>query len=65
VILAGLGNVQGAIIGGFVVGMLEAVAYYVLGAGWQDVVSVFILILILLVKPSGLFGTEVKGVLER
>jgi len=65
VILAGLGNVQGAIIGGFIVGMLEAVAYYVLGAGWQDVVSVFILILILLVKPSGLFGTEVKGVLER
>jgi branched-chain amino acid transport system permease protein len=65
VILAGLGNVRGAIIGGFIVGMLEAVAYYVLGAGWQDVVSVFILILILLVKPSGLFGTEVKGVLER
>jgi branched-chain amino acid transport system permease protein len=65
VILAGLGNVRGAIIGGFIVGMLEAVSYYTLGAGWQDVVSVVILILILLVKPSGLFGTEVKGALER
>ena len=65
VILAGLGNVRGAIIGGFIVGMLESISYYALGSGWQDVVSVVILILILLVKPSGLFGTEVKGILER
>jgi len=65
VILAGLGNIRGAIIGGFIVGMLESISYYWLGAGWQDVVSVAILIIILLVKPSGLFGTEVKGVLER
>ncbi len=65
VILAGLGNTRGAIIGGFIVGMLESISYYALGAGWQDVVSVVILILILLVKPSGLFGSEVKGMLER
>lgn len=65
VILAGLGNIRGSIIGGFIVGILEAASYYYLGAGWQDVVSVSILIIILLVKPSGLFGTEVKGILER
>jgi len=65
VILAGLGNIRGAIIGGFIVGIAEAASYYFLGAGWQDVTSVTMLIIILLFKPSGLFGTEVKGILER
>jgi branched-chain amino acid transport system permease protein len=64
VILAGFGNVRGAMIGGFIVGMIEALSYYFLGSGWQRVVSVSILVLILLFKPAGLFGTEVKGVLE-
>lgn len=65
VILVGLGNVGGSIIGGFIVGMLQTFSYYFLGAGWQDTVSLSILILILLFKPSGIFGTEVKGILER
>jgi branched-chain amino acid transport system permease protein len=63
--LVGLGNVEGAIIGGFLVGMLETGSYYYLGSGWQDVITLFVLILILLFKPSGLFGSEVKGVWER
>ena len=65
VIMVGLGNVSGSIIGGLIVGILEAASYYFLGAGWQNVVSLIVLILILLFKPSGLLGTEVKGVLER
>jgi len=65
VMLVGLGNVGGAIIGGFIVGIVETLSYYFLGAGWQDVASLLILVLILLFKPSGIFGTEVKGVLER
>jgi branched-chain amino acid transport system permease protein len=65
VMLVGLGNIPGAIVGGFIVGMLESASYYFLGAGWQDVITLFVLILILLFKPSGLFGTEVKGVWER
>jgi branched-chain amino acid transport system permease protein len=65
VILVGLGNVAAAIPGGFIVGMLETASYYFLGAGWQDVASLSILILILLLKPAGLFGSEVKGIWER
>ncbi|RLC66616.1 MAG: branched-chain amino acid ABC transporter permease [Chloroflexi bacterium] len=65
VTVVGLGNVGGAIIGGFIVGLLESFAYYFLGQGWQDVASLVMLILLLLFKPSGLFGSEVKGVLER
>lgn len=65
VMLVGLGNVPGAVVGGFIVGMLESFSYVYLGSGWQDVVPVSVLILILLLKPSGLFGAEVKGVWER
>jgi branched-subunit amino acid ABC-type transport system permease component len=38
------------------VGLLETVSYYFLGAGWQDSVSLLVIALILLFKPSGLFG---------
>lgn len=66
VMMVGLGNVPGSILGGFLVGLLETVTYYYLGGGWQDVVSLCLLIVILIFKPSGLFGTtEVKGKLER
>ena len=65
VTVVGLGNVGGSIVGDFIVGLLESFAYYFLGQGWQDVASLVMLILLLLLKPSGLFGSEVKGVLER
>jgi branched-chain amino acid transport system permease protein len=65
VTIVGLGSVSGAIVGGFLVGVFESLSYYFLGQGWQDVASLGMLILLLLFKPSGLFGTKVKGVLER
>jgi branched-chain amino acid transport system permease protein len=58
VVLVGLGNMAGAIPGGFLVGLLETFSYYAFGSGWQDVISLSILILILLLKPSGLFGSR-------
>jgi branched-chain amino acid transport system permease protein len=57
VILVGLGNVPAAIPGGFIVGLIETISYYAFGAGWQEVVNLSILILILLVRPAGLFGS--------
>jgi branched-chain amino acid transport system permease protein len=65
VILAGLGNVQGAIAGGFIVALLQTLTSYFIGPGWEDVVPTALIILILLFKPSGLFGSEVKGVWEQ
>ncbi len=60
VILVGLGNIQATIIGGFLVGLIEAVTSFSLGAMWQDVVSLSIIILVLLFKPTGLFGKKLK-----
>jgi branched-chain amino acid transport system permease protein len=65
VTIVGLGNVEGAIVGGFIVGLFESVTYFYLGEGWQELASLGLLILILLVKPTGLFGTEIKSVWER
>jgi branched-chain amino acid transport system permease protein len=65
VTIAGLGNVEGAIIGGFIVGIFESLSYFYLGQGWQEVASLSLLILLLLFKPTGLFGTNVKSVWER
>jgi branched-chain amino acid transport system permease protein len=65
VILAGLGNVEGAIVGGFLVALLQTLTSYFIGVGWEDVVPTALIILILLFKPSGLFGSEVKGIWEQ
>ncbi len=65
VIIAGLGNVAGALVGGFVVALLGTLTSYLIGVGWEDVIPTAVIMLILLVKPSGLFGSEVKGVHEQ
>jgi len=65
VMLAGLGNVSGAIVGGLIVGMVEAFSFQFIGEGWPAVISAVILIIVLVVKPSGIFGSAVKGVWER
>lgn len=64
-ILVGMGNIWGSIYGGLIVGLLETISYYRFGAGWQDVISLVIIILILLIKPSGLFAQKgVKSAVE-
>lgn len=65
VILAGLGNVAGALVGGFIVGLLSTLTSYFVGVGWEDVIPTAVVMIILLIKPSGLFGSEVKGIHEQ
>lgn len=55
-ILGGIGSVPGALIGGLIVGLAEAVAVGTVGAEWRAAVSFVLLIAILLVRPTGLFG---------
>lgn len=65
VILAGLGNIAGALVGGFIVALLQTLTSYYLGPGWDDVIPTAFMMIILLIKPSGLFGSEVKGIHEQ
>lgn len=65
VMLAGLGNVAGAIAGGFIVAGIQSFAVTYVGLAWIDLIAVTLMTLVLLLAPSGLFGSPVKGVFER
>lgn len=56
VILGGLGSFPGAILGGFIIGILETLSVLFLASGWKDLIPFILLILFLVVRPSGLFG---------
>ena len=58
VILGGLGNVTGAIAGGVLLGIVEAYAIFFLSAGWQNVLTPLIIVLVLIVRPQGLFTRQ-------
>ena len=55
-ILGGLGSAGGAVAAGFLLGTLEAFSIAVLPAAYKDVLAIAILLLILFLRPSGLFG---------
>lgn len=55
-ILGGMGNLWGALISGLIVGVVESLTGYIAGGSWSDLTVYAAFILILLVKPSGLFG---------
>jgi branched-chain amino acid transport system permease protein len=57
-LLGGLGNVPGAMVAGIMLGMIEILSAAYIGTTMRDLFSFLILILILLYKPTGLFGTR-------
>jgi branched-chain amino acid transport system permease protein len=57
-LLGGLGNVIGAMVGGIMLGMIEILSAAYIGTTERDLFSFLILILILLYRPTGLFGTR-------
>jgi branched-chain amino acid transport system permease protein len=59
VIIAGVGNIYGALVGGLILGVAESMAGAILGSGYRDAVALVLIVGILVLKPSGLFGTRV------
>jgi len=57
-IIGGLGNVGAAAAGGFVLGMIQNIAIWKIESKWQMALSFAILIIVLLFKPTGLFGEK-------
>jgi branched-chain amino acid transport system permease protein len=57
-ILGGIGSIPGAIIGGLVVGLAESLGVLVVGAEYRAAISFAVLILLLLFRPTGLFGSR-------
>jgi len=57
-ILGGLGNSMAAVAAGMLLGILESFSIWVMPTAYKDVISIAILLLILFVRPSGLFGSK-------
>jgi len=57
-IIGGLGSFGGAIIGGLILGITEALFAGLISSGYKDAASLAILLLILFIKPQGIFGKE-------
>ncbi|MBJ7598237.1 MAG: branched-chain amino acid ABC transporter permease [Candidatus Nephthysia bennettiae] len=58
-VLGGIGNIPGAMAGGLLIGLLESYCAGYLSGRWQDVFVFGVLIAVLIIKPTGLFGERV------
>jgi len=55
-VLGGIGNLRGALLGGLVLGLMENYGGAVFGSAWKDVIAFVVLVLVLMVRPTGLLG---------
>jgi len=58
-VLGGIGNIRGAMLGGFILGMVESLAVTFLNPAYKDVVAFVVLILTLVFRPAGILGESV------
>ena len=55
-VLGGIGNLRGALLGGLLLGIAENYGQAIFGTQWRDVVAFVLLVLVLLVRPTGILG---------
>jgi branched-chain amino acid transport system permease protein len=60
VIVGGFGSLPGAVIGGILVGLLETFAAKMISSAYKDVITMMLLMVVLLVRPQGLFRSPVS-----
>ena len=58
-VIGGIGNIRGAFFGGLSLGLVEVYASSILGTEWKSVTVFIILVLVLVLKPNGIFGEVV------
>jgi len=58
IILGGLGSIPGAVAGGLLYGIAEKTAGYLSNGTWEDAVAFALLIIVLVIRPTGLFGEK-------
>ena len=55
-VLGGIGNLRGALLGGLILGVMEDYGQALFGTQWRDVVAFVLLVLVLLIRPTGILG---------
>jgi branched-chain amino acid transport system permease protein len=56
VVLGGLGSIMGTFVGGLVLGVTESASAFLIGGTYREIVGLFIFVLVLILRPQGLFG---------
>jgi branched-chain amino acid transport system permease protein len=59
-VVGGFGSIPGAIVGGLVIGLVESFAGFYLPEGFKDIAAYIVVLIVLMVKPSGLFGEKLR-----
>ena len=59
-VVGGFGSLPGAIVGGLVIGIVESLAGFYAPAGVKDVAPYVVVLIMLMVKPNGLFGEKLR-----
>lgn len=57
-ILGGIGSISGAVAGGFVIGIIESLGAGYISSGYRDAYAFVVMIIILVIRPSGIFGAK-------
>jgi branched-chain amino acid transport system permease protein len=58
-VVGGIGNIQGAMLGGMIIGVAEQLTIGYLSSAFQDLIVLFVLIVFMLVRPTGILGSPV------
>jgi branched-chain amino acid transport system permease protein len=59
-VIGGFGSVPGAIVGGLLIGVVEALAGFYLPEGFKDIAAYIVVLVVLVVRPHGLFGAQLR-----
>jgi branched-chain amino acid transport system permease protein len=60
-VLGGLGSNVGAVVAGFIIGIMESLGAGFISSGYKDAIALVVLLLVLFIKPSGLLGSKERG----
>ena len=59
-VVGGFGSLPGAIVGGLVIGIVESLSGFYLPEGFKDIAAYIVVLIMLMVKPNGLFGEKLR-----
>ena len=59
-VVGGFGSLPGAIVGGLIIGIIESLSGFYLPDGFKDIAAYVVVLLMLVVKPNGLFGEQLR-----
>jgi branched-chain amino acid transport system permease protein len=59
-VVGGFGSLPGAIVGGLIIGIVEALSGFYLPEGFKDIAAYVVVLVMLMVKPNGLFGETMR-----